>query len=189
MTLGGEGRRTMGDLDGNKALMLLGPQYQDEEGKGPLEFLLAEGASVDVVGLEKGPLKGLHGRAEITVDKLIGEVDIADYDVLVIPGGRGPRNLRTHPEAVQLVKDFFETGKTVAAICHGPQMLAEAGLLEGRNITGYPKIKEEMLAAGANFQDRPVMIDANLITSRDPEDIEVFDAAIERALIQQRMSE
>ena len=116
-------------------------------------------------------------------------MDIADYDVLVIPGGRGPRNLRTHPEAVQLVKDFFETGKTVAAICHGPQMLAEAGLLEGRNITGYPKIKEEMLAAGANFQDRPVMIDANLITSRDPEDIEVFDAAIERALIQQRMSE
>jgi protease I len=172
----------MGDLEGKNVLMLLGPQYQDEEGKGPLDFLLREGASVDVVGLEKGPLKGLHGRAEIVVNKSLDEVDISEYDALVIPGGRGPRNLRTHPEAVQLVSDFFRTGKTVAAICHGPQMLAAAGLLEGRNITGYHKIKDEMVEAGANFSDVPVMIDANLITSRDPKDIKEFNAAIERAL-------
>lgn len=178
----------MGGLAGKKILMLLGPQYQDEEGKGPRDFLLEQGADLDVVGLEKGPLKGLHGRAEIPVNKLIAEVRPSDYDAMVIPGGRGPRNLRTHPEAVKLVSDFFKTGKTVAAICHGPQMLAAAGLLKGRNITGYRKIKDEMLDAGANFYNEPVMIDANLITSRYPGDIPVFNAAIEKALTEEKVS-
>jgi protease I len=178
----------MGGLAGKKILMLLGPQYQDEEGTGPRDFLLEQGADLDVVGLEKGPLKGLHGRAEIPVNKLIAEVRPSDYDAMVIPGGRGPRNLRTHPEAVKLVSDFFKTGKTVAAICHGPQMLAAAGLLKGRNITGYRKIKDEMLDASANFYNEPVMIDANLITSRYPGDIPVFNAAIEKALTEEKVS-
>lgn len=165
--------------------MLLGPQYQDEEGRMPLEFLRGEGATVVVTGLEKGPLKGMHGRAEIEVDKGIDEVDVAEYDAMVIPGGRGPANLRKHPETVDLVRRFFETGKTVAAICHGPQMLAAAGLLEGRKITGYRKIADEMRDAGADFYDEPVMIDANLITSRKPEDIKEFTGALEKALMRQ----
>ncbi|HEY5530814.1 MAG TPA: type 1 glutamine amidotransferase domain-containing protein [Candidatus Anoxymicrobiaceae bacterium] len=169
-------------LKDKKVLFLLGPQYQDEEGRKPYEFLLDNGARVDVAGLEKGMLKGLHGRASIEVTRTIDEVDPLEYDALVIPGGRGPANLRKHPEAVELVRSFFETGKTVAAICHGPQMLAAADLLKGKTITGYKKIKKEMLDAGADFVDQPVAIDANLITSRDPGDIPQFDAAIEKAL-------
>jgi PfpI family intracellular protease len=169
-------------LDGKKIVMVLGPQYQDEEGMQPYEFLLQRGALVDVVGLEKGRLKGLHRRAEIEVNRTFDEVDPAEYDAMVIPGGRGPANLRKHPESVEFVRSFFETGKTVAAICHGPQMLAAAGLLEGKTITGFHKIRKEMLEAGATFVDEPVMIDANLITSREPGDIPAFDMALEDAL-------
>lgn len=169
-------------LEGKKIVMVLGPQYQDEEGRQPYEFLLEKGALVDVVGLEKGTLKGLHGRAAIEVNKTFDEADVDDYDAMVIPGGRGPANLRKHPESVEFVKAFFQTGKTVAAICHGPQMLASAGLLKGKRITGYHKIKEEMLSAGADFADEPLRIDANLITSREPKDIPMFNKAIEDAL-------
>lgn len=175
----------MEDLSSKKVLMLLGPQYQDEEASKPLAFLRERGAEVDVVGLEKGTLKGLHGRASIEVGKSIDEADVSKYDAMVIPGGRAPANLREHPEAVDLVKRFFVTGKTVAAICHGPQMLAAAGLLKGKNITGYYKIRNEMLRAGVNWTDQPVMIDANLITSRDPGDIKEFTEAIEQALSRQ----
>ena len=169
-------------LDGKKIVMVLGKQYQDEEAKQPYEFLVEKGALVDVVGLEKVGLKGLHGSAVIEVTKTFDELDPGDYDAMIIPGGRGPANLRKHPESVDFVKRFFETGKTVAAICHGPQMLASADLLRGKYITGYDKIKEEMLEAGANFTDEPVVIDANLITSREPNDIPNFNKAIEDAL-------
>jgi len=169
-------------LDGKKIVMVLGKQYQDEEARQPYEFLVEKGALVDVVGLEKVGLKGLHGSAVIEVTKTFDEVDPGDYDAMIIPGGKGPANLRKHPESVDFVKRFFETGKTVAAICHGPQMLASAGLLRGKHITGYHKIREEMLEAGANFTDEPVIIDANLITSREPNDIPNFNKAIEDAL-------
>jgi protease I len=100
----------------------------------------------------------------------------------VIPGGRSPASLRKHQEAVDLVESFVKTGKPVAAICHGPQMLAAAGLLEGRKITGYHKIKEEMLEAGAEFVDEQIVIDDNLITSREPKDIPYFNQAIDDVL-------
>lgn len=165
----------------NKILMLLGPRYQDEEATVPLNFLRSKGAHVDVVSINRGKLKGLHG-AEIEANMVVSEAKPDSYDAMVIPGGRSPAGLRKHPEAVDLVREFFETGKPVAAICHGPHMLAAAGLLKGKTITGYYKIKEEMLQADANFVDKPVVIDANLITSRQPGDLEDFDAAIERAL-------
>ncbi|MHB8895592.1 MAG: DJ-1/PfpI/YhbO family deglycase/protease [Candidatus Geothermincolia bacterium] len=175
----------MHHLSGKKVIMVLGPQYQDEEASQPLAFLKHAGASVDVAGMEKITLKGLHGRANIDVDKTFDEVDPANYDAMVIPGGRSPANLRKHPEAVELVKRFFDTGKTVAAICHGPQMLAAAGLLQGKDITGYFKIKDEMLSAGVNWHDQPVIIDANLITSRDPSDMKEFTESLEEALTKQ----
>ena len=170
-------------IKGRRVLLLLGAQFQDEEGEKPYRFLLDAGARVDVVGLEKKKLKGLHGKAEIQVGRTVEEVDPAEYDAMVIPGGRGPSHLRRRPEAVELVRAFFETGKPVAAICHGPQMLASAGVLNGRRITGYQKIKDEMLEAGAEFVDEPVVVDGNLITSRKPEDIPAFNSAIEEALL------
>lgn len=173
-------------LEGRSIVMVLGPQYQDAEGSEPLGFLRGKGAEVDVVGLEKGELKGLHGRASIEVNLTFKEADAGSYDAMVIPGGRGPANLREHPEAVDFVRRFADSGKTIAAICHGPQMLAAAGYLEGRTITGYHKIKTEMHKAGAVFVDAPVVVDENLITSRDPGDLPDFNGAIEDALSRPR---
>lgn len=161
--------------------MIVGPKFQDEEARVPLDFLRKKGARVDVVSEDKGEVEGLHGeriKANLTLD----DVDIGDYDAMVIPGGRSPAHLRENHSAVDLVKDFFKTGKPVAAICHGPQMLAAAGLLDGVRITGYPKIADEMKQAGADFVDEPVVKTDNLITSRDPGDLDDFDAALEEAL-------
>jgi protease I len=169
-------------LKDKRVLMILGPRYQDEEGIEPYEFLLENGAHVDVVGLEKGMLVGLHGRAEIEVNMTASEPDPETYDLLLIPGGRSPASLRKHPDIVSLVKEFFDSGRPVAAICHGPQLLAAAGLLLGRKITGYHKVKQEMLDAGADFVDEPVVVDGNLITSREPKDIPLFNEAIATAL-------
>lgn len=169
-------------LDGKRIVMVLGSGYQDAEASEPLNFLRDRGALVDVVGVSKGPLGGLHGQALIDVDLTFNEADADSYDAMVIPGGRGPASLRKHPVAVDFVRRFAETGRTVAAICHGPQMLAAAGYLKGRTITGYYKIRNEMLEAGANFIDAPVVVDANLITSRDPGDLPDFNGAIEDAL-------
>lgn len=175
-------RHRMHHLAGRKVVMVLGAQFQDEEGSGPLEFLRNAGATVDVAGLQRGPIRGLHGRAVIDANKTFDQIDIEQYDAMVIPGGRSPANLRKHPEAVDLVGRFFSTGKTVAAICHGPQMLAAAGLLEGKDITGYRSVENEMVKAGAKWHDAPLVVDANLITSRDPSDMKEFTEAIEAAL-------
>lgn len=172
----------MHHLENKKVVMLLGPRYEDDEAGKPLEFLRDAGAIVDVVGLRKGALPGLHGRTTIDVDMTLDEADVSHYDAMVIPGGRAPAELRKHPEAVRLVKDFFETGRPLAAICHGPQMLAAAGLVKDTRITGYYKIRDEMLEAGADFVDEPVVVTGNLITSRKPADIPEFDRALEKAL-------
>lgn len=169
-------------MKGKRIMMLLGPRYQDQEAAEPLDFLKKNGAQVDVVGLRKGRLKGLYGKADIEVNETVDDLDAEKYDALVIPGGKSPANLRGNDRAVGLVRDFFATGKPVAAICHGPQMLASAGVLEGRKITGYPGIEDEMSEAGAEFVDEKVVVDDNLITSRVPDDIPYFNEAIERAI-------
>lgn len=171
-------------LKDKKILMLVGPRYEDVEAKKPYEFLKHNGARVDVASVEKGELEGLRHQARLEVNRNLSEAAAmaADYDALVIPGGRGPANIRHHPEAINLVKSFMDSKKPVAAICHGPQVLAGADLLNGRTVTGYPMIKEQMTAAGATFVDEPVVVDDNLITSRVPGDIPQFDRALARAL-------
>lgn len=167
---------------GKRILMLLGPQYEDKEGSEPIEIMTDAGAVVDVVGLEKGPLKGKNGIAEIDVKFTINEVNPIDYAALVIPGGKGPENLRKHPETIELVKGFASTGRPIAAICHGPQMLASAGVLKGRIITGWPKIRKEMEDAGAVFTSHRTQVDGNLITAQGPKDVVALVGDLEEAL-------
>lgn len=165
-------------LHGKKIAMLLGKRYQDEEAGVPLDFFRARGAQVDVISISKGELQGLYRRRTIDVDRIVEEVDTTEYDALIIPGGRSPAWLRKSEAAVRFVREFYESGKPLAAICHGPQILAEAGVLKGKRITGYHKIKEEMLKAGALFYDEPVIVDGNLVTSREPGDLDVFNETL-----------
>lgn len=170
------------DLEGKSVVVVIGRGFQDLEATVPIEFLKEEGAEVVTVGPETGDIKGIHG-AVITVDNTFSDLDAASFDAMVVPGGRAPAYLRKFEEARDFVASFAATGKPLAAICHGGQLLAAAGLVEGLTMTGYPKIKDEMLEAGADFVDREVVVDRNIITSRVPDDLPVFDATLKDKLI------
>lgn len=171
------------DLKGKRVVVVVGKGFQDQEGTVPIDFLREEGAEVVTVGPDTGEVKGLHG-AVINIQKTFAEADPTAFDAMVIPGGRSPAYLRKFAEAVDFVKAFNATGKPLAAICHGGQLLAAAGLVEGLTMTGYPKIKREMEEAGADFIDKEVVVDANIITSRVPDDLPAFNAEIKEKLLQ-----
>ncbi len=171
------------DLQGKKVAVLVGRGFQDQEGTVPIEFLRQEGAEVTTIGPETGEVKGLHGTT-IRVEKTFEEVSPEDFDALVIPGGRSPAYLRKFSAALDFVAGFAATGRPVAAICHGGQLLAAAGLVKGLTMTGYPKIREEMETAGADFVDREVVTDRNFITSRYPDDLPAFNAALKTRLLE-----
>lgn len=170
------------ELKGKRVVVVVGRGFQDQEGTVPIDFLAREGAEVVTVGPEKGEIKGIHG-AVIKVGNTFPELDPADFDAMVVPGGRSPAYLRKFREAVDFVSSFAATGKPVAAICHGGQLLAAAGLVKGLTMTGYPKIRKEMEEAGADFVDREVVMDRNIITSRVPDDLPAFNARLKEALL------
>jgi len=114
-------------------------------------------------------------RPDLTIDQASAD----DFDALILPGGvRNPDTLRTRPGAIQLIKDFAAQGKPVAAICHGPWLLVEADLLRGRTATSWASIRTDLRNAGANVVDEPVVVDVNIITSRNPQDVEAFTNAV-----------
>ena len=135
-----------------------------------------------MVGLEKGSLKGLHGRARIEVNLTFSEADAGSYDAMVIPGGRGPANLRKHPEAVDFVRRFARTRKDGSGNLPRPPDARRGGVPRGKDDNRLPQDQDEMQQAGAEFVDAPVVVDENLITSRDPGDLPDFNGAIEDAL-------
>ena len=172
----------MGDLNGHRVVVVIGPSFQDQEALEPMRFLEHEGDEVVTVGVAKGEIKGIHG-ATVQVSHTFDELDPDSFDAMLVPGGRSPAFLRRYDEALKFVRDFQETGKPLAAICHGGQLLASAGLVKGLRMTGWPGIREEMLAFGADFQDLEVVIDGNIITSRDPQDIPAFNRALKEKLL------
>ncbi len=170
-------------LDGKKIAVVIGKQFQDEEGTEPIEFLKKEGAEPEYIGLKKETLIGKNGRRYVDVIKTFDEVNPEEYDALIIPGGYSPANLRKEKAPVEFVQKFNQTGKPIAAICHGPQLLETAGVLENRKITSYERIQNELAEnTGAEVVNEPVVVDKNLITSRKPEDIPHFNKAIKDAL-------
>ena len=155
-----------------KALILVGNDFEDIEALYPLYRLLEAGFEVHVASPEKAQLKGKHGYP-LTPTHSLEEVKPDDYDLLVLPGGRGPERIRVkaREHAARIVKHFIETGKPVAAICHGPQLIITAGKAGGRRLTSYPGIRDDLEAAGAEWVNEPVVVDGNLVTSRIPSDI------------------
>jgi protease I len=156
-----------------KALFISADRYEDSELLVPYYRFLEEGIKVDIASMKKGPIKGKHGY-EVDVTKTLTEVRPEDYDILVLPGGLAPEAVRREPKAVEIARDFFLKNKPVAAICHGPQTLITAGLLKGRRATCYRTVVEELKAAGAIYEDKEVVVDGNLITSRRPSDLPAF---------------
>ena len=140
----------------------------------PYYRLKEAGAEVTVVG--SGSAETYTGKpgTEVKVDASIEQVSAADFDGMVIPGGYAPDIMRRYPKMVQLVKDLFESGKVVAAICHAGWMLASAEILPGKTVTSFYAIKDDLVHAGAEWVDQEVVVDGNLITSRTPDDLPVF---------------
>jgi protease I len=160
--------------------------FEQSELFDPRQALLDAGAKVTLASLSLDPIQGTiqDEKADtIAPDALIADVSAADFDALVLPGGvANPDKLRTDEKAVQLVRDFMSSGKPVAAICHGPWLLAEADVVDGREVTSWPSIRTDLRNAGATVTDKEVVVDGNLITSRKPDDIPAFNKAILAAL-------
>ena len=126
-----------------------------------------------VASLSREAIKGKHGY-EVAVDKTLNEVKPDDYAILILPGGAAPALVRKEPKALEIARNFFARSKPVAAICHGPQILISADLLQGRRATCYRSVADELKEAGALYEDRAVVVDANLVTSRQPADLPAF---------------
>ncbi len=156
-----------------KALFISADNFEDTELLVPYYRLKEEGFDVDVASIRKGKIKGKHGY-EVEANKSLKEIDPSNYDLLVLPGGKAPEMIRKEREALDIASHFFKSNKPVAAICHGPQILISAGLLKGRRATCYKSVAEEMKEAGALYEDKEVVVDGNLVTSRQPSDLPAF---------------
>jgi len=156
-----------------KALIISADNFEDSELLVPFYRLREEGLHVDIASIKKGVIKGKHGY-EIEADKTLKEIEPDGYDILILPGGRAPEIIRKEKEAVAIAKHFFDKNKPVSAICHGPQILITAGVLKGRHATCYKSVAQEMKNAGAVYEDKEVVVDGHLVTSRQPSDLPAF---------------
>jgi protease I len=156
-----------------KALMISADNFEDSELLVPYYRLKEAGVDVAVASLSRRAIVGMHGY-DVAVDTTLDEVNADDYGMLILPGGAAPAVVRKEPKALEIVRNFFARNKPVAAICHGPQILVSAGLLRGRRATCYTSVADELKQAGALYEDREVVVDANLVTSRQPADLPAF---------------
>jgi protease I len=156
-----------------KALLVSADEFEDSELLVPYYRFLEEGIAIDIASIKSGPMRGKHGY-QVLATLALGQLDPSGYDILILPGGKAPALLRKDEKLLALTRHFFEHGKTVAAICHGPQILVSAGVLSGRMATCYRGIAAELQEAGCTYSDAQVVVDDNLITSRIPADLPAF---------------
>ena len=170
-------------LKGKIVAVLAEQDFEDSELTEPLKAMKEAGAQVFVVGSGSQPsYRGKRGKATIKVDIDADKVRAEDFDAIIIPGGYAPDKMRLHQPMIDLVKRVHDLGKVVAAICHGPQLLISADVVRGRRVTSWPSVAIDLKNAGANWVDEPIVRDGNLITSRKPSDLLVFNRAIIQAL-------
>ena len=174
---------TIGDAH---VLIMATNRFEESELFGPREILVGKGARVTLASPTRDEIMAtIHDEPGrwITPDLKIEDVRVGDYDALLLPGGVGnPDQLRMNADAVRLIREFAETGRPVAAICHGPWLLVEADLLRGRRATSWQSIRTDLRNAGATVVDEPVVADGNIITSRKPSDVPAFTEALIKAI-------
>ena len=177
-------------LEGMKVAILVANGFEQIELTSPKKALEDAGAKTQIVSPEKGEVQGWHhdDKADMfPVDLAVDDADAGDFDGLLLPGGvKNPDTLRMNPKAVAFVKAFFDANKSVAAICHGPWTLVEAGVLHGRTVTSYPSIRTDLKNAGATVLEREVVVDNGLVTSRKPDDLPAFNAKMVEELAEQK---
>jgi protease I len=167
------------ELKGKKIAFLAADMFEEVELTEPWKALEQAGAELELVSLDEGEIQGFNHydkAGSFKVDKTVEEANASDYDGLVLPGGVGnPDTLRQDENAVHFVRDFFEQGKPVGAICHAPWTLVEAGVVRGRTLTSFPSLQMDIRNAGGNWVDKEVHVDQGLVTSRKPDDLPAFN--------------
>lgn len=168
----------MNELQGKKVAILVADGFEQSEMTEPKKALEEAGAVAHIVSPQQNQVKGWQHKEwgdSFAVDVMLDGANADDYDALMLPGGQmNPDNLRLQPKAAEFAKAFFDAGKPVAAICHGPWLLVETGALKGKTVTSWPSIKSDLINAGANWVDEEVVTDQGLVTSRKPGDIPAF---------------
>lgn len=156
-----------------RVLIISADGFEDSELEEPLAALRRRGVEVDIASTRSGPITGKHG-LEVDATHGIDQVKADDYVMLVLPGGKAPAKLRRDERVLEVARAFFYQSKPVGAICHGPQILASAGLVEARRMTAYESVRPELERLGANVSDEPLVVDGKLFTSRNPDDLPAF---------------
>jgi protease I len=168
-------------LNGKRVAILVADGFEQVELTGPKEGLEAAGAITEIISPAEKKVRGWEGEdmdwgSKFKVDVSLAEANARNYDALLLPGGvMNPDKLRLHPEAIEFIKQFVNSGKPIGAICHGPWTLIDAGAVRGRRMTSYPSIKNDLINAGANWVDEEVVTDNGIVTSRKPSDIPAFN--------------
>jgi protease I len=170
----------MGKLSNKTIAVLAESGFEESELTSPVERLKEEGATVHIISSNAGTIQAMKNdkdwTIEVPVDQILGDVNADQYDALLLPGGViNPDKLRQSEDAIKFVKAFFKAHKPVAAICHGPQLLITADVVEGRMMTSFPTVRVDLVNAGAEWVDEEVVVDQGLVTSRSPKDLPAFN--------------
>jgi protease I len=173
----------MMSLKGKRIAILAEQDFEDVELMEPLKAMKEAGAQIFIVGSgSQTSYQGKRGKATIKVDIDADKVRAEDFDAVIIPGGYAPDKMRLHQPMIDLVRKAHDLGRVIAAVCHGPQLLISAGIVSGRRLTSWPSVAIDLKNAGAIWVDEPLVKDGNIITSRRPSDLPVFNRAIIQAL-------
>ncbi len=162
-----------------KIAFVLGEDFEDDEFRVPYDRLRGAGHEITLIGVKKNAfVEGKRGREKVGISATPQDVRAEDFDLLVIPGGYSPDHLRLDLGMVKFVREFGLLDRPIAAVCHGPSLLIEADLVDGKRLTSWPSIHADLVNAGAHWEDSPVVEDGNIITSRNPSDLDAFSNAI-----------
>jgi len=177
----------MNDLTGKKIAIIATSHFEEAELVTPRDELVKAGAEVKIYSADTDPIQAVEGDTEptqkIDVDGTFGDLDVSGVDAVVVPGGTiNADHIRTDEDAQEIVRQVLDSDKVLAVICHGPWLLVNAGVAEGRTLTSYPSLSIDLENAGATWQDEEVVVDGTLITSRNPDDLPAFVEAISEAL-------